>query len=168
MGLQLPDPDLLKKLDFKSPALWCATWFGFGFARPAPGTWGTIGAIPFALFLMAIGGKAALLVGIAVVFLLGLWSARKIEDMTQSHDNSMIVIDEVVGVWIALLASTFTFTSVLLAIVLFRFFDILKPWPVSWLDKNLKGSLGVMLDDVAAGKFAALCLFGIHYYALIG
>jgi phosphatidylglycerophosphatase A len=166
--LSLPDPELLKKLDFKSPALWTATWFGFGFARPAPGTWGTIGAIPFALFLMATGGKIALAVGIVLVFLLGLWSAKKFEQMTDSHDNSMIVIDEVVGVWITLLASTFSFLSILLAIVLFRFFDILKPWPISWLDRNLKGPLGVMLDDIAAGKLAALCLFGIHYYALIG
>lgn len=168
MKLALPDPELLKKMDFKSPAVWLATWFGFGFMKPAPGTWGTIGAIPFALILVALGGKLALIAGIAIVFLLGLWSAGKFGAMTQSHDNSMIVIDEVVGIWIALLASSFSPLSILGAIVLFRFFDILKPWPISWFDQKVEGSLGVMLDDVVAGKFAALCLFGIHYYALAG
>ena len=167
MKLSLPDPDLLKKLDFKSSALWCATWFGFGFFRPAPGTWGTIGAIPFGLFLMAIG-KPALVIGIVLVFLLGLWSSKKFSAMTGTHDNSMIVIDEVAGFWIVLLAAQPSAWSILFAFLLFRLFDILKPWPISWLDRNVKGALGVMIDDVGAGIAAALCLWGIHYYAFIG
>lgn len=167
MKLAPPDSDLLRKLDFKHPATWVATWFGFGFARPAPGTWGTIGAIPLGLILLA-AGKIALIVGIVVVFALGIWSAKKFEEMTGTHDSSIIVIDEVAGFWIVLLAATLTPLSVFLAFVLFRAFDILKPWPISWLDRNLKGAWGVMLDDVAAGKFAALCLWGIHHYALAG
>ncbi len=168
MKLNLPDPDLIRKLNFKNPATWVATWFGCGLMRPAPGTWGTLGALPLGLILLVLGGKIALLIGIAFVLPVGLWSAKQFNTMTGTHDNSMIVIDEVAGLWITLLACTLSPLSILLTFALFRFFDILKPWPVSWLDRNLKGAWGVMLDDVAAGIFAALCLWGIHYYALVG
>lgn len=164
MHLPLPNPEILAKLDFKNPATWVATWFGCGLMRPAPGTWGTLGALPFGLILLALGGKIALLIGIIAVIPLGLWASDKFEKMTGTHDNSMIVIDEVAGLWITLLATTFTPISILLAFVLFRFFDILKPWPIRWLDRNLKGAAGVMLDDIAAGKFAAICLYAINQF----
>ncbi len=153
---------------FKNPATWVATWFGCGLMRPAPGTWGTLGALPIGLIVLTLFGKAALVVFIMLACFLGLWSARKFEEMTGTHDNSMIVIDEVAGVWITLLASTLTPLSIVLAFGLFRFFDILKPWPISWLDRNVKGAAGVMIDDLVAGLFAGLCLWGIHHYALIG
>ncbi len=168
MPIKMPDPELIKKLDFKNPAVWVATWFGCGLMRPAPGTWGTLGAMPIGLILLALGGKITLAVGIVFVFVIGLWASKQFEAMTQSHDSSMIVIDEVAGMWIALLASTLSPLSIIAAFLLFRLFDVLKPWPISWLDKNIGGALGVMLDDVAAGIAAALCLYGIHYYALIG
>ncbi len=168
MKLKMPDPEVMKKLDFKNPATWVATWFGCGLMHPGPGTWGTIGGLSIGLIILALGGKISLSIGIVLIFALGLWAAKKFEDMTQSHDNSMIVIDEVAGIWIVLLASTLTPFSIILAFVLFRIFDILKPWPISWLDRNVKGALGVMLDDIAAGLAAAACLYGIHYYALVG
>lgn len=168
MKLKRPDPDLLKKLDFKHPATWLATWFGFGFARPAPGTWGTLGAMPFGIILLIFGGKIALAISILLVFLIGLWAARKFEDMADVHDSSIIVIDEVAGVWITLLASTLSPLSIVLAFVLFRVFDVLKPWPISWLDRNCSGAFGVMIDDVAAGIMAAICLWGLNNYALAG
>lgn len=168
MKLKMPDPELIKKLDFKNPATWIATWFGCGLMRPGPGTWGTIGGLPLGIILLALGGKISLIIGIVLIFAIGLWASRKFETMTGTHDNSMIVIDEVAGIMIALLGSTLSPLSIIAAFALFRFFDILKPWPISWLDGNVKGAWGVMLDDVAAGKLAALCLFGIHYYALIG
>ena len=165
---KMPDPDTMKKLDFKNPATWVATWFGCGLMHPGPGTWGTLGALPIGLILLTLGGPTALLIGIAFIFTLGLWSSKKFEQMTGQHDNSMIVIDEAVGIWIVLLVSTLTPLSIILAFALFRFFDILKPWPISWLDKNIHGAWGVMVDDVAAGLCAALCLWGIHHYALVG
>ena len=168
MKLSPPDPELIKKLDFKNPAVWVATWCGCGLMRPAPGTWGTLGGLPIGLILLALGGKIALVFGIAIVFPLGIWAANTFETMTQSHDNSMIVIDEVAGVWVALLASTLSPVSIVLAFLLFRLFDILKPWPIRWLDKNIAGGLGVMVDDIAAGALAAACLYGIHFYALAG
>lgn len=164
----MPDPELIKKLDFKNPATWIATWFGCGLMHPAPGTWGTLGALPIGLILLALGGKITLAIGILFVFAIGLWASKQFEQMTQSHDSSMIVIDEVAGMWIVLLASTLSPLSMIAAFLLFRLFDVLKPWPISWLDKNVGGALGVMLDDIAAGVAAALCLYGIHYYALIG
>ncbi len=168
MKLSPPDPELIKKLDFKNPAVWVATWCGCGLMRPAPGTWGTLGGLPIGLILLALGGKVALVFGITIVFPLGIWAANTFERMTQSHDNSMIVIDEVAGVWIALLASTLSPVSIVLAFLLFRLFDILKPWPIRWLDQNIAGGLGVMVDDIAAGVLAAICLYGIHFYALAG
>ena len=168
MKLTLPDPETLKKLDFKNPATWMATWFGCGFMRPGPGTWGTLGGLPVGLILLTLGGKLALLVGAAFIIALGLWSAKKFGEMTGSDDNSMIVIDEVAGIFVTLLACTLTPLSIILAFVLFRFFDILKPWPISWMDKNIKGAAGVMADDVVAGIAAALCLWGIETYALAG
>jgi len=140
-----------------------AMWFGFGFARPAPGTWGTLGGIPVGLILLALGGKPLLFVAILALIPLGLWSARKFEEMTGVHDSSIIVIDEVVGIWITLMAASLSPLSIILAFVLFRLFDVMKPWPISWLDRNLNGAWGVMLDDIAAGKFAAVCLLGIEY-----
>ncbi len=168
MKITLPDPDLIKKLDFKNPATWIATWFGCGLMRPAPGTWGTLGGMPIGLILLALGGKLSLLIGIVLIVALGVWSAAKFESMTGTHDNAMIVIDEVAGICITLLASTLTPLSILLAFALFRAFDIVKPWPISWLDRNISGAWGVMIDDLAAGIAAAACLYGIHYYALIG
>jgi phosphatidylglycerophosphatase A len=167
MKLKLPDPDLIAKLDFKNPATWVATWFGCGLMSPAPGTWGTLGGLPIGLIILALGGKAALVCAILFLIPIGFWAAKKFEEMTGVHDSSVIVIDEVVGIWITLLATTLAPLSIILAFALFRFFDILKPWPISWLDRNLKGPWGVMLDDIAAGKFAAFCLFGINY-ALAG
>ena len=157
------NPDTLKKLDFKNPATWVATWFGCGLMRPAPGTWGTIGGLPFAILLMFLGGVPALLAGIAAVSVAGYWASKKMEAMTGDHDGSYIVVDEVAGIFIALIPAGLDPLSVLLAVIFFRFFDILKPWPVSWLDKNLPGAEGVMLDDMMAGVYAALCLIGVHY-----
>jgi phosphatidylglycerophosphatase A len=168
MKLTLPDPELIKRLDFKSPALWVATWFGCGLMRPGPGTWGTLGGLPFGLILLTLGGKIALFCGIVFIFALGLWASRQFSAMTGTHDNSMIVIDEVAGISIALLGSSLSPVSIILAFALFRFFDILKPWPISWLDRNVKGALGVMVDDVAAGLATAAFLYGLEYHALLG
>ena len=154
--------------DIKKPWFWLATWFGCGLARPAPGTWGTLGGLPFGIFLMMFGGPVWLAAAAIIVFAAGLWAAREFEKATGEHDSSAIVIDEVAGVWVTLLAATQTPLSVLLAFLLFRAFDILKPWPVSWCDKKLPGAWGVMMDDIAAGIFAAASLYLLRTYAGIG
>ncbi len=155
--------ELYRKLNFKHPATWVATWFGSGLMQPAPGTWGSIGALPFGIALLFFGGVPALLLGLAVVCAIGLWACREVERMTGDEDAPYIVIDEVAGIFIALIPAGLSPLSILAAFALFRFFDIVKPWPVSWLDRELPGAWGVMLDDVMAGIYAALVLIGVHY-----
>jgi phosphatidylglycerophosphatase A len=164
MKLGLPPPEVIQKLDFKNPVTWACTWFGMGLMHPAPGTWGTIGALPIGMILVALGGYVGLSIGIAFVAIIGFWAVEKFEEMTGTHDSGMIVIDEVAGLWVALLACVGQHPAYLIgAFVFFRFFDILKPFPVGWIDRNLSGAKGVMLDDIMAGIYAALVLIGIQY-----
>lgn len=155
--------DTLRRLNFKHPATWLATWGGLGLMKPAPGTWGTLGALPIGLPILLFGGVPALLIATIIVFFIGLWSAGHYERMVREKDSGMVVIDEVVGMWIALIPALLTPLSVALAFILFRVFDILKPWPIGWLDKKFKGPMGVMIDDVMAGIYAALILMTLHY-----
>ena len=131
--------------------------------QPGPGTWGTIGAMPFGIIMLMFGGIPLLLFATIITFAFGIWASKHFEQMVREKDSGMIVIDEVVGVWIALIPAILTPASILTAFVLFRFFDILKPWPISWLDKKCGGAWGVMLDDVLAGIFAAIIMIGLRY-----
>ncbi|RME66537.1 MAG: phosphatidylglycerophosphatase A [Alphaproteobacteria bacterium] len=135
-----------------------------GLLRPAPGTWGSLAALPAAYLLIAAGGAAALAIAAGVLFILGIWSSGRYGLATGCDDAAEIVVDEVVGQWLALLpAAAQTPDNPWLwglAFALFRLFDILKPWPIGWLDRRLKGGLGVMVDDAAAGAAAALVLAG--------
>ncbi|QIE42368.1 phosphatidylglycerophosphatase A [Rhodobacteraceae bacterium SC52] len=138
-----------------------------GLLRPAPGTWGSAAAVPLGYALHVAGGFPLLLVATIAVFGLGWWAAHAEERATGSHDASEIVIDEVVGIWIALLPLSgglwhagadpwvFPWPGWVGAFFLFRLFDIWKPGPVGWADR-LPGPFGVMLDDVIAGVFAAI------------
>lgn len=161
------DAAFIKSLGLKNPLLWLATWFGFGLMKPAPGTWGSLAALPFGVLLFEAFEIKGLAIAVVWVTWLGIWVSDKIEQQTNIHDSKMIVIDEVAGMWIALLAAGFdgdiTLIEVALSFVLFRFFDILKPWPIGWIDDKIKGGLGVMLDDVAAGIFAGIVLIGVGY-----
>lgn len=168
MKFTLPSAEELSKLDFKNPALWVATWFGCGLMRPAPGTWGTIGALPVGLILMALGGYVGLIFGLLFLLPIAFWSIKKFEAMIGTHDSGMIVIDEVAGMWIALLACVGQNPAyIIAAFLLFRLFDIWKPFPCGWMDRNLKGAKGVMLDDLMAGVYAAALIIGARY-ALAG
>ena len=161
--IRLTPSQNLTPINFKAPETWIATWFGTGFIQPAPGTWGTLAGIPFGIGLMLIGGIPALLIGVALIMPIGVWAAKKFEIMARDKDSSMIVIDEVVGLWVSLIPAVLTPWSICLAFCLFRIFDILKPYPVSWLDKKIHGGLGIMADDLMAGIYAALTLIGLRY-----
>ena len=93
------DLEVIKKLDLKAPYVWLATWFGSGFFRPAPGTWGSAFSIPPALIIHEALGMAAFLIGLVFITAMGFWSTERFEEATESHDNSMIVIDEAAGQW---------------------------------------------------------------------
>jgi phosphatidylglycerophosphatase A len=155
-----------------------ATWFYAGLLRPAPGTWGSLASLPFAYLMIWAGwGVGYLLAACTVVFIIGWWATYEETKGKDDHDPSEIVIDEVVGQWLALspfflFNTMFDFSEVSglhsiefyihfgMAFALFRFFDILKPWPISWADKK-STPFGVMFDDVLAGVIAAFFLMGI-------
>ena len=142
-------------LSMKNPAALIATGFGSGRMHPAPGTWGTVAAWVLG-FVMA---KPTLALAFCVCALAGLWAVTKFEKDSDTHDLGMIVIDEWAGIWLALLFASF-WDQAVLALILFRVFDIWKPGPIGWLDKNLKGASGVMADDLAAGLVAGLIVYG--------
>jgi phosphatidylglycerophosphatase A len=136
-----------------------ATFFGAGFGKPGPGTWGSVAAVllwaayawllhptPQALFL-------ALLIGIALTLIFGIPAATIVARESGRHDPQFVVIDEVAGQWIALLFSPFDWRHALIALVLFRLFDMTKPFPVRRLE-DLPEGWGIVLDDVAAGLYA--------------
>ena len=149
-----------KKLDRNKAYTWVASWFGCGFINPAPGTWGSLGAIPFGVALFWTGGSSLLAVAVVAVTILGLWAADRFDKAVDGHDSKMIVIDEVAGQWIALIPAALNPYLIIVAFVSFRFFDIIKPWPVSFFDKKIRGPVGVMGDDIVAGLFAgAVVLF---------
>lgn len=139
-----------------------ATWFGAGLLPRAPGTWGSLVALPLAWGLHWLGGPPLLTAAILAVFMLGLWSADVYGRRTGREDASEIVIDEVVGQWIAVLAVPPALIPYAAGFLLFRAFDILKPWPISWVEKRFRGGLGVMADDVLAGLFAAILLYALQ------
>jgi len=132
-----------------------ATWFGAGYLPKAPGTWGSLAALPFAWALQTLGGNMALAIAIPVVFAIGLWGSSVFMKKTKSHDPGAIVIDEVCGQWIVLLAALGASGPdpmlYVFGFLLFRVFDVLKPWPISLADKKISGAMGVMVDDVLAG-----------------
>lgn len=146
-----------------------ATFFYVGLAPVAPGTFGAIAALPFAWLLHWAGGFPLLAVATLVVFAAGYWATGIEIARGGDPDPSEIVIDEVVGQWIALFPLSaglwhagvaphvFPYPGWIGGFLLFRLFDIWKPWPVSWAE-TLHGPLGVMLDDVIAGLLAAICV----------
>ncbi len=156
--------DVPEQLDKKQPYVWLASWFGCGFINPAPGTWGSLGALPFGVLIYALGGAFALGFAAVMITLIGLWASDRFDKAMDSDDSKMIVIDEVAGQWIALIPAALNPVLIILAFAAFRFFDILKPWPVSFFDKKVKGAVGVMGDDIIAGLFAYVCIMAADIY----
>jgi len=136
-----------------------ATFFGVGFGRPGPGTWGSVaavllwGAAAWKLHLTPAGLLLALGLGIALALVLGVPAATRAELESGLTDPGCVVIDEVAGQWIALLGSPADWRHGLIALVLFRVFDITKPFPVRRFER-LPGGWGIVFDDVAAGLYA--------------
>lgn len=145
-----------------SPAYWIAVWFGAGLLPIAPGTWGSLVAALMGGVILAYFGLMGLVIGIIWVTFIGVWASSEHQRITGSHDAGEIVIDEVSGQWIAMIPLSFMALTANFALdiavtfILFRLFDIIKPWPIRVLDKHLTTGWGVMLDDVAAGLFAAI------------
>ena len=148
-----------------------ATVFYVGHMKPAPGTWGSLIALPIGFAIYQIGGFWLFALAIPIGFLKGWWATQQMTKGRDNHDPSEIVIDEVIGQWIALLpvfygvwlmdiSALALWPGWVAAFILFRAFDITKPWLVGWADRR-DDALGVMLDDVIAGVFAAICVVAL-------
>lgn len=159
----MPDAAPISRLH---PAFLVATWFGAGLLPKAPGTWGSLAALPFAWFLTVWGGVYTLLAATAIVLAAGIWAAGTLERRTQDKDPGHIVIDEVAGQWLTLVPVAADPVLYAIGFVLFRIADVVKPWPASWCDRNLAGGVGVMLDDICAAAYAGAALFLIAEYLL--
>ena len=145
----------------RHPAFLIATWFGAGLLPRAPGTWGSLAALPFAWGLARLGGPVALAAAALVVFLVGWWAAELYVRRSGVADPAEVVVDEVAGQWLTLALVPPEPLLYLAGFALFRLFDIRKPWPVSWADREVGGGLGVMLDDVFAGLYAGMVMVAI-------
>ena len=151
-----PPPRIEHKAVIANPANFFALGGGLGLAPKAPGTFGTLLGIPL-LFLMP-QSIAAFLAVVIVLFAFGVWGCHQCADDLGVHDHPGIVWDEVVGYLLAMVAMPRTALWVVAGFIVFRIFDILKPWPIGWVDKRIHGGLGIMLDDILAAVFSAIVL----------
>lgn len=154
--------ETIPKTVWTNPVHFLAFGCGSGTAKKAPGTFGTIAAIPFYLLLQYLDAPIYLLV-LVLTALLGIYLCGKTSRDLGVHDHSGIVWDEFVGYWITMWCAPFSWLYILLGFILFRLFDIWKPWPISWVDKHVHGGFGIMLDDVLAGVFALIALQVLVY-----
>jgi phosphatidylglycerophosphatase A len=144
-----------------------ATWFGAGLLPWAPGTWGSLAALPCAWVLVWVAGWPLLLVATILVFAVGIWSSERYSSRSKRSDPGEVVIDEVAGQWLVLCLMPLDVLSYLAGFVAFRFFDITKPWPVSWAERRLRGGLGIMADDIVAALYGLIVLFPLQYYEIL-
>ena len=150
--------ELRQRVSLKNPVHFLALGFGSGLAPKAPGTFGTLAALPLVLVL-GLFTSLPIYIALCVLFsLAGIWLCGRTADDMQVHDDSSIVWDEVAGMMITMIAVPLTWQNVVLGFILFRLFDIAKPWPISYLDKHVHGGFGIMVDDVLAGVFSLVCV----------
>lgn len=143
-------------------ALVVATLFGVGYAPVAPGTFGTAASLPLVWAVAQLSTPWQLLTALAVI-VVAMFAAAEAGRALGVIDAQQIVIDETAGLLVTMLAVPFTLSTALAGFALFRLFDIFKPWPASYFDRKVKNGAGVVLDDVMAGLYARLCLFGLAW-----
>lgn len=152
---------------------WLGIGLGSGVPRRAPGTWGTVGGLIVGVPLMSLGFITFSILTI-LSCIVGIWICARTSVLMGGHDNPHIVWDEWAGMWLTLLPLSylsigttdfwqyiiqpFSLITLVIAFILFRFFDIIKPPPIGWADKKVAGGLGIMLDDIIAGIMAAVVL----------
>ena len=152
-----PKIENLNKQVLSNPIHFLAFGFGSGLAPVAPGTFGTVMAIPLYLLMQPLSLPIYLLVT-AIVCVLGIWICGKSSELLGVHDHSGIVWDEFAGYFVTMIAAPSGWLWIIIGFVLFRLFDIWKPWPISVLDKKVHGGLGIMVDDILAGVFSLIVL----------
>jgi phosphatidylglycerophosphatase A len=157
-------PDKLARVVMKDPVHILAFGFGTGLAPIAPGTFGSLPGLLLFWLTADFGLYVQLSVAVAMT-LAGIWICGESARRIGVHDHGGIVWDEIVGMYVTLLAAPLTVTGWVLAFVLFRVMDIVKPWPIRDLDHSIRGGLGIMLDDLAAALYAAI-LLGLYGWSM--
>jgi len=151
-------PMTTRQVALTTPAGFLAFGFGSGLAPKAPGTFGTLAAIPVYVLMTHLSWPWYL-AALVVSFGVGVYLCNRASDMLGVHDHGGIVWDEFVGLWLTLFLIPLEWQWLLLGFVLFRFFDIIKPYPIKWLDQKVSGGFGIMIDDVVAGLYAWIILY---------
>ncbi len=140
-----------------NPVQFLALGFGSGLAPKAPGTFGTLAAVPLFLLMSGLTPLTYALITL-IVCISGIYICGKAARDVGVHDHGAIVWDEFAGFFITMFMIPVTWQSVVIGFILFRLFDIAKPWPISIADKRLTGGFGIMFDDVLAGLFALVIM----------
>ena len=153
----------MAQFNLKKFTHFCALGFGLGLAPKAPGTFGTLAAIPFIFLTMMAPLWLQLIVAIAICAI-GIWFCDVASRDAGVHDHPAIVWDEVAGFYITMIGAAISWQTLLVGFILFRFFDIVKPWPITLLDKHVKGGFGIMVDDILAGFMAMIALWVVGYW----
>ena len=140
------------------------TWFGLGLAPFAPGTFGTLGAIPL-VYLFQRWGEIPYMFAVLLFSVFSIFLAQLYEEIVATdHDPSEFVLDEVAGFLVTMTWVPFTWAYLLAGFVLFRLFDIVKPFPISWVDKRVPGGFGAVADDLLAGILASIGMQLIFHF----
>ncbi|WP_329602082.1 phosphatidylglycerophosphatase A family protein [Sansalvadorimonas verongulae] len=153
----------MNKPDLSNPWHLLAFGFGSGLAPKAPGTFGTLAAIPFYLLLQYLSLPLYLLV-VVVASVVGITICGRTSKDLGVHDHGGIVWDEFCGFWVTMIAAPTGWLWVAIGFILFRMFDIWKPWPIDLVDREMDGGSGIMVDDLIAGVYALICLQLLAYF----
>lgn len=150
--------DVFKKSDFSVRiVLILATWFGSGFLPLAPGTWGSLISLPFAVGAYNFGFiYSSIFLALILIISIPISGAASI--IFHIEDPPPVVIDETAGIFVTLFLIPFSWTGIIAGFILFRLFDILKPFPIRLIDQKIKGGIGIVMDDIIAGIYANICL----------
>lgn len=162
------EPHLRSKIRLTNPIHFLALGFGSGLANKMPGTFGTLAVLPLLCLVstyLTLSGYIAVCV---IASIAGIWLCDRTAKDMEVHDHSSIVWDEFAGMLITMIAVPLSWQTLLCGFVLFRVFDILKPWPINLLDKHVHGGFGIMIDDILAGAFALAGMHLLLYYGVLG
>jgi len=154
------DKQLRQRVSLKNPVHFLALGFGSGLIPFMPGTFGSLAALPLLIPFLYLP-PATLLIAAVLASVIGIYLCGKTADDMQVHDHGSIVWDEVAGILLTFLWVPLSLWTVVAGFLLFRFFDIVKPWPIGPVDKYVSGGLGIMLDDIIAGLMACATLHAI-------
>lgn len=157
------DKALRKLVSMKNPVHFLALGFGSGLIPLMPGTFGSLAAIPILLAMSFVDIYVFLAITLAS-FLIGIYLCGKTANDMRMHDHGSIVWDEIAGMMVVFIAIPITTLNIIIGFLLFRFFDILKPWPIRVFDKKVHGGFGIMIDDIVAGAMACLCMHALIYF----